>query len=178
MKLNHAQLASLIENLKGAKPIGVLAETDARLLKTGNLFGKVFKTVRAVGFCGADYGSAVRKEQLRQGLDNNFQAESLPWGVWRIPNKLIEHKGELYLRMETTPGQRKRQPAKVLGYRTESGQRVEKEQIKRFFPKETESAKQAEAGLEGKASQIFVRNYKFSSIKKVRINGKTFEITK
>lgn len=173
--LNHFELTNLIRQTKGAAIIGILAVTDARAKKTNNPFGTIFKTVRAVGFCGANYGNAVLNEGLRENKSINFIEENLPWGSWLIPCKVIEHKGDLYLRLQSTAGQRQRQPAKVLGYQSETGQALTFKQIEKFLPAKTESAKQVGAGIDtGKT--VMVRTYKFSSLKVVRINGQSYQI--
>jgi hypothetical protein len=174
--LTHTQLLKLIENTKGAAIVGLTAITDAKARKTGSPFTNgVNKHVRAVGFVGADYGAAVKREGARQDatLAEGFQAQPLPWGAWLIPNKIIAHKGELYLRTQSTPGQRKRQPARLLAYRDNDGKFLSAAEVKPFLPAKTESATQAAVGLEGK---VDVRTYKFSSIRKVRIGGQSFAL--
>ena len=171
--MQHAELVNILKNSNGALPVGILAVTDAKALKTGNPFGTILKTVRAVGWVGAKYENAVNREGVRQGVDAEFVAAPLPWGDWLVKNKVITHKGEFYLRTQSTPGGRKRQAAKVLAYRGENGQYLSREQVAPFLPKTRESAKQQEAGLE---ETIFVRTYKLNSIKRIRIGGKTHDL--
>ncbi len=166
-------MVDILASKKGANIIGIEAETDCRARKTNNPFGVIFKHVRAVGFCGADYEIAVINEGFRQNKEIEFTSEPLPWGVWKLDGKVIEHKGNLYLRLQTTSGQRKRQPAKILSYRAENGRFVSYEEIKSFLPEKRESQKQLDAGLKTE-SEIMVRTYAFNSIKKIRINGETF----
>lgn len=174
--LTHSQLVSLLEKTNGARPVGLLAVTDAKARKTGNPYGAIFKTVRAVGFVGADYGASVRREGVgRQAAfeADAFKADSLPWGAWAVAGKVIVHKGAFYLRTQSTPGQRKRQPARVLGYTNEAGQRVEREAIAPFLPAPSKSAKQQACGM---GETVDVRTYAFSSIRRVRVNGHTFKL--
>ena len=174
--LTHSQFVKIIQSTQGAAIVGLEAITDAKPLKTGNPFDGINKHVRAVGFVGANYGEAVKREGERQGADaSGFVADSRPWGQWLIPNKVAEHKGELYLRTQSTPNQRRKQPARLLAYRDNSGKFLSRDEVKPFLPKKTESAKQAAAGLAGK---VDVREYKFSSIRKVRVNGETFALVK
>lgn len=59
---------------------------------------KIVDTIVQVGF---SYENAVNNRgEKEQGAPINFVAESLPWGKWveGQENKLIEHKGEIYLR--------------------------------------------------------------------------------
>jgi hypothetical protein len=172
--LTPGKLVALLQGMSGALPVGIEAETDARLLKTGNPFKNCLKYIRAVGFCGASYEKAVKREGDRQGVEADFKAQGLPWqgAEWVIPNKVLTYKGDLYLRVQSSPGQRKRQPAKVLSYRA-NGEFVDYEKVKPFIPEKSESKRQQEAGLD---ETIHVRTYKFSSLKKVRIGGTTYEL--
>lgn len=175
--LTHSQFVKIIENTQGAAIVGIEAITDAKPLKTGNPFNGINKQVRAVGFVGANYGEAVKREGERQGAEKaaDFVASSRPYGKWLIPNKVATHNGELYLRTQSTPNQRRKQPARLLAYRDNEGKFLSRDEVKPFLPKKTESAKQSAAGLVGK---VDVREYKFSSIRKVRMNGQTFALVK
>jgi len=174
--LTHNQLATRIAEHKGVLIVGIEALTDAKAKKTGNPFPakEIFKHVRAVGFVGADYQNAVNREATRQGAEGNFETEKLPWGTWLVKNKIIIHNDEYYLRTQSTPNQRRNQAAKILNYLTNSGQILTREQVKPFLPPTYESAKQQdEAGLD---KTVWVRTYKFNSIKKIRIRGETFKM--
>jgi hypothetical protein len=180
--LTHSQFINILNAHAGAAIVGIEALTDAKALKTGNPFPErtVLKHIRAVGFVGADYGAAVRREGERQGADASaFKAKPLPWGAWMegMEGKVITHKGAHYLRTQTTPGQRQRQAARLMGYRDTQGRFLAHADVKPFLPAPTVSKRQADAGLGDSASeQIMVRTYAFASIRKVRVNGKTFAL--
>jgi hypothetical protein len=192
--LTYSQLIEKLQNSKGAVIVGIEALTDAKPLKTAvirewqggddfatkkiaNTFDGINKQVRAVGFVGANYGESVKREGARQGAESaaEFVAESRPWGEWVVPSKVATHKGEFYLRTQSTPGQRERQPARLLAYRDNAGQFLSPDEVKPFLPKKAESAKQTSAGL---AKKVNIREYKFSSLLKVRIGGETFKVVK
>lgn len=181
--LTHSAFISILNAHKGAAIVGLSALTDAKARKTGNPFpnATVFKDLRAVGFVGADYGKAVQREGERQGSAEaaTFEAKPLPWGAWveGMEGKVIAHKGAHYLRTQTTPGQRKRQPARLIGYRDTEGRFLSPDAVKPFLPAPTVSKRQADAGLgESASEQIMVRTYAFASIRKVRVNGRTFAL--
>lgn len=175
-KITHKELASLLASVPGAMPVGIDAETDAKARKTGNPYGTIKKRIRAVGFVGADYVTGLVREGARQGVDaTEFQVDSLPWGEWLTVDKVIVHKGAFYLRTQTSPGQRNRQPAKVLAYLGENGETLTKEQVDPFLPRETVSAKQAAIGIDA-AKQVKVRTYAFASLRKVRVAGQSFVV--
>lgn len=171
-KITHSQLVALLAAQSGAIPIGILAETEEKLRKTGNPFGVVTKRIRTAGFVGADYETSVKNQSGNAG----FRADSLSWGEWLIPGKVITHKGETYLRTQTTSGMRRTVPARVLFLRGENGQFLSREQVAPFKPAIAESAKQAEAGLSGASAQVWVRTYKFSSLLRVRVGGKSYQV--
>lgn len=177
--ITYSELIALVRASKGAQPVGVEAITDAKAKKTGNPYGSIRKHTRAVGFIGANYAKSIEREQIRQGVDaakNAFVAEPRPWGDWLITNKIATHKGAYYLRTQSTPGQRKRQRAKVLAYLSESGKKLNKADIAPFLPAPSVSKKQAEAGLVAIGEQIDVREYRFDSIQRLRIGGKTYKL--
>jgi hypothetical protein len=174
-KLTHSQLVALIEATQGAAIVGLQALTDTRAKRTGNPFSLIEKRIRAVAFVGADYQSAVNNEAARQGGTTNFETEELPWGKWLIKNKIIVHNGEYYLRTQSTPGNRRVQPARVLDY-VADGYKTTLEAVKKFLPESKESAKQQVAT--GIKKTVWVRTYKFNSIEKIRVNGETFQLVK
>ena len=178
--ITHKKLAEIIANSTGAMPVGLLTETDAKARKTGNPFGVITKRVRSVGFVGANYEKAVNRESERQGGTVDFVAKPRPWGEWVIPNKLATHKGGFYLRTQSTPGQRKRNRAKVLFYRGENGQFIPRDEARKFIPEKAISARQLDVGV-GQATggeQVDVREYSFDSILLIRIAGKTYQVKK
>jgi len=172
--LTHSELVALLDGIKGTAIVGLTALTDAKARKTGNPFGQIFKQVRAVGFVGAEYGKAVNREAKRQGTTQSFVANSLPWGTWLVPFKVITHNGEYYLRTQTTPGQRRKVAAKVLCYRDARGMYLPRETVKPFLPIAKESTRQqTETGIE---ETVWVRTYAFKSLQSVRIAGRTYNI--
>lgn len=70
---------------------------------TGEPFNNVFEgpiTAEKTEYVNIklNYEVSVNRQQLREGGPGDFEAESLPWGEWVIPNLVITHKGEYYLR--------------------------------------------------------------------------------
>jgi len=173
--ISQLELIGKLADRKGAVICGLLTLTDAKAKKTGNPYGTIYKLVRSVGFCGANYQAAVEREAIRQNTETNFQSENLPWGKWEVFGKVISHSGEWYLRTESTPNQRQIQSARVLAYLDAAGNVLDREKIKQFLPVARESAKQQAAGLN---KTIFVRTYKFNSILKIRIFGETYGVAK
>ena len=172
-KLTHSQFAQRLADTKGVALVGMSTLTDAKARKTGNPFGPIFKQCRGVGLVGADYQASVNREGNRQGVDANFESEKLPWGEWMIQGKVIRHNGQLYLRTQSSPGQRRKSPVRIIAYRNASGQFLPSDKVKPFIPESRESDKQQKSGLE---KTVWVRTWGFNSIKKIRFAGQTYEL--
>ena len=175
--ITHSQLVALLAGLPGVVFMGILALTDSRCRKTGNPFGIVLKTTLTSATVGASYEAGVNREGDRQGQDAQFQAGALPKGrKWLVVGKVLEsdtEPGKYYLRTQATPGQRRVRSARVLGYFTEQGQRLTHTQVAPFLPPKYESAKQQTSGL---TATVWVRDWLFTSLQKVRVNGRTFRV--
>ncbi len=175
--LTQSQLVAIIAGSPGVVMLGLQTLTDTKARKTGNPFGQIFKRTKLGAVVGADYQKSVEREAGRQGADaSEFEAEKLPWGEWvkGLEGKVIQHKGELFLRTQSTPGQRAAIPAHLLGYFDATGKELAKESVAPFIKEAGESAKQQdEAGLD---STIWVRTYKLSSVEQVTINGEVYQL--
>jgi hypothetical protein len=188
--LTHSQLVEKLKQLNGTAIVGLLTLTEADIYKTGNPHKVILKQVRSVGITGASYEGAVNRQAERVGISNpNFESSGLPdYEEWIVKGKIIRHKtkGTLYLRTQTTPGQRgQRSSARVLNYRTADGKFISYSEIAQFLKGPSESKKQSKIGLESRSgmtddapAQVWVRKYKFESIQKIRIQGETFAVTR
>lgn len=168
--MTHIELIAALEARKGMNIIGLVAEVDTRIPKRAGL-GNVRKGVRTVAMVGADYGRAVERQS-----GGEFTPEPLPWGEWYLPGKVISHKGEFYLRTQTRPGNRRKQPARLLYYRNEDGF-LARDTVRPHLPAPSRSGRQETVGLLDVGEQVWVRTYAFASIRKVRIAGKTYTLT-
>jgi len=70
---------------------------------TGELFNCVFDAdifVEKTEYVNIklSYEAAVNRQRTREDIEPDFVSEPLPWGEWVIPNLVIVHKGEYYLR--------------------------------------------------------------------------------
>ncbi|RTL00395.1 MAG: hypothetical protein EKK57_07280 [Proteobacteria bacterium] len=181
-KISHTELIELVKNSPGAFPVGILSETDARAKKTGNPYGEIRKRVYCVGFVGANYEASVNREAGRQGGDGtgSFVAKPRQWGEWLpgLESKVATHKGRLYLRTQSTPGQREKQKAEVLFYRGQNGQFLRHRDVAPFLPAKSVSSRQLTVGVgsDAQAEQIDVREYAFDNILRIRHKGETFEV--
>jgi hypothetical protein len=113
---------------------------------------------------GASYGRAVEKQS-----GQTFTPDALPWGQWLVPNKVITHKGELYLRTIA----RNQRP--MASYFLSACKAIEKEKVLPFLTTPAPSARQETVGLHGKR-QVRVRTIKFDNIKTIKIKGETYSL--
>jgi len=183
MNAKAKRILDAIAATRGAQPVAIVADVDARCVKKDRVtkvphsFGDISKRIFARGMTGADYQAAVEREAGRQGADaSEFEAGALPKGRNWVPGfvgrVLVSDDGsKFYLRTQTTPGQRDAQAARVLFYRSEAGKFLRHAEVKPYLPPERESNKQAEdAGLD---RTVHVRDYGFEGIRSLRIGGRT-----
>lgn len=96
---NENQL-SFIKDLaseKGCTFCNIIYKSDMKAPKKLGL-GKVEKVVELNGQFNYDYETAVNNRLEKEGKPRSFNAQSLPWGTWLYPNKVIENKGLFYVR--------------------------------------------------------------------------------
>lgn len=167
-QLTHNQFKNLLSARKGALILGIVANTDAKALKTGNPHAEIRKVTRQTVVTGADYQKAVEK----QGGEG-FKAEGRTYGETVVDRKVIlGPKGDFQL---VTVARNPRKPQSVVFLA--DGQPKTYDDVKGFLPKKKESVKQAAAGVVGK-KQVMVRNFSFDSIEQVRVNGEIFKLVK
>lgn len=82
-----------IQNLKGIKGCtfcNIIYKSDMKAPKKLGL-GKVEKVVELNGQFDYNYETAVNNRLEKEGKPRSFNAQTLPWGTWLYPNKVIEH---------------------------------------------------------------------------------------
>mgnify|MGYP000909619312 CR=1 FL=1 len=193
--ISHSELLSLLQSKQGKGTFAVSLETvtDARALKTGNPYKgkKIFKKSKFATILGANYERAVQREGGRQGEEAaaDFVASALPKDRdWQVPGLVlysVKNPGVLYLRTQSTPGQRNLATARV-DYIDVDGNEISREKAEKFLPVRSASIAQLAAGVgetalvngEGAESgQIQVNDFKFSSIRSITIDGEQIQIS-
>jgi len=167
-KLTHSEFSEMLANRKGAIILSIKANTDARLLKTGNPHGEVRKETYTRVVTGANYEDAVK----RQGGEG-FKAAELPYGEFEIKNKIIKtDDGKLQLR---TQARNPRPPISVRFIRQADMVELAQELVRPYMQKKSESKRQAAVGVKGK-KQVKIRNFDLDNIKEVAIKGERFQL--
>ena len=151
-------------NYKGHSFIGLTTLTDARLLKTGNPFGRVFKKARFLANIGFHYSNSLDNQAKREGKNIDFQVKPRQWGK-RLPNSpLVVHtnkKNETKYYLEC-----KREETYEENYFLENGAPIEKSAIQDFFKKSYSSSTQSELD-----KKIILNDILLDNILSMRING-------
>ena len=163
-------LVSMIEAVKGCQFANITFVSDSGIpqyvLGKGN---KVFSIIRTDCQLNYSYENAVNNRLAKQGDEKNFVAQSLPWGQWveGQENKLIEHKGSLYLRYyEVANADRGR--AWFVNGRYATAEEFQK--IMDYLKsKKTDSNRQTEVGLV--ENQVKPKVVKLSNVLRLAVNG-------
>lgn len=88
-----------IANISGCKIATITTRTTIKVPKKYGLSGEVTKITHKQVQVAYSYQNAVNNRLEKEGKNADFVSEPLPWGEWLIPNKLITHKGNIYLRL-------------------------------------------------------------------------------
>ena len=162
------KLVELISAIKGCQFANITALTNAEMNKRHNPFyGRVQKLTSMTIQLNYSYENAVNRHLSNNGLEENFVADKLTWGEWLIPNKIIAHKGEMYLRTYVPRN------AKPIVIYLLDGRKATDEEInafKSFLKQSTNSKKQSKYGLEDD-EQVKPRTFSFESIQRLHTNG-------
>ena len=159
------------------------ADGKGRALKANNpLFDRLTSVHVGINLqMGIDYGKQVNNHLKKNGIDEEFNPDKLPWGHWfeYINEKgetiscfprLIENKGKMYLRLYR---------AKNSSVRTTyylDGEKVSYESIKPYLKEEDkESGKQSALGL-SKEEQSKPFTPKFESIRIMKFNHTQYNV--
>jgi hypothetical protein len=168
--ITTANLVSLMSNIKGATICTIVSATEPKMRKTANPYvGRVTKLTKCQYQFGYNYQNAVNNRLAKEGKEPNFTTDARKWGVWVVPNKVAEHKGEFYLRFYTMENAT---PKVVYLVDNRLATPEEVAEIKSFLTESAPSNRQIEAGL----TEHFVepREYKASAILQISLNGMTY----
>ena len=167
----NTTFANAIAEQKSHTFVSVVYENEVKMNKRGNpYYGRVTKRVSAqMSFCYS-YENACNN-RCADGV--TFVADSLPWGEWLIPNKVIKHKEEIYIRLYDINGRKPHtdyfvdgKPCTMEQYREFAG----------FMPKsKSVSEKQSAHGIE-EERQVYPRAIKVTSIREFTMNGVTYKM--
>jgi hypothetical protein len=113
---------------------------------------------------GFDYQKAVNNKRKAEGLSQDFEANSLPWGSWLEGSKtIITHKGKFYPRQTHGLGVKKQYAL--------NGVPTDKKDLPDVLP--ATRAKNRSQGLE---TPVIVTTHCLSNVTKITVDGTTYEL--
>ena len=173
MQLTRSQFADTVTAIKGATFMSLRLRTEPKMRKTNNpYFGRVEKVSQTNVTVGAIYQNSVNRQSEREGNEKagDFEAMSLPWGQWLVPNKLITHKGKLYLRAQVNAHMVPDVTYEIDGKEATSEQLAE---LETFIQTRKPSARQKEQGNEKEVKPFTVA---IENIEEVTESGATYTL--
>tara|TARA_R100000951_G_scaffold50728_2_gene42766 strand:+ start:3359 stop:3889 length:531 start_codon:yes stop_codon:yes gene_type:complete len=173
--MTHKQLLELIRQKPGTTFVGADIHCDAAFYKTDCPFKAITKKYKVSLLTGANYKRMIEKLFGKE----DFPVGPLPKGrEWIIRDKVLRFvkRDILGLRTFTSPRMRKHVPD--VTYFDENGVEIARRVVDQYLKKPTPSKKQEDFVGEEQLNrdQIWVRDYGFDSIVRLRTNQQEFEI--
>ena len=167
----------IFSRISGAKPITILAVTDARLKKTNNpmlALGNVYKVARINGMANTSHENAVNRQAERENIVAHYQSGERSWGL--RTGALVEYKGCYYVPIQLNPISRARPiylAPKMRGTKVRLIP-VAKEELAAFLPADRSDANSArQVGVERPVER---RDFRLDSIVQFSLDGEKYRI--
>ena len=148
---------------RGAVICTIETVTDARLKKTGNTLGPVFKRSIVNVVLNFRYEGAVNRQREREGIATDFEASPRTWGERISGTPFVQYKGKLYVEAKV-------QRSLSHAYELADGSPISAEDVRPFLP-----ASRSE-GRQGVEREIILRDYSIDSIVGLTIDGERFDV--
>ena len=169
--ISESDLVAYLSGLKGSAIIGLTVRTDARLKKTGNPFGVVWKVSKVSVLVNFHYDAGVVRRLEAEGKDPNDFIRGESWHVAVLtddgkltPFCIHPKTGELYIRCQL------RGRGETTYFAEATGHELTKADIEAFLPKKSNYSNQ---GLDNPLEFL---TYKLASVVEVVINGERWEV--
>lgn len=161
--VTKAQLVKVLMGLVGSTFATIVSETDVKMNKKNNPYhGTITKLTRANVNINFSYENAVNKARVKEGKEDDFEAQARKWGETIPGTPLVLKEGKYYLYCRFL-GYNKTKS--IYFHNTDTGSAlIEKAIIEEFLPKVNESKTQ---DLE---NEVVVRTYKIENIREVIVN--------
>jgi hypothetical protein len=174
--ISNTSLFSILDTIANGTFVGVHSLTEPKMRKTNNPFNghRVQKLTIQTLQWGYNYANAVNN-RIGDTKHETFVADSLKWGEWLVPNKVITHNGKLYARFYKVDNEMASSNVTYLIdgiIATEEQEQV----IKSFLIAPSSSARQAEVGLT--EHQVKPRDFSFDNIIGLSFKGEMYNIVK
>lgn len=163
-----AQLQAQLLKTSNPQPIGLTAIHEPAMRRTGNPFrGRVLKRSRVNGWINFEYNKAVRKQQIREHLDPDFQPMPRVWGQRVRGCPLVVHcdaDAGLHLYLEV-----KLQTVERLYFDAHSHEPIEAKAIEPYLIKRR-------PGRQPVDYQVELRDYRLDRVAQLRIGRDVWEV--
>lgn len=167
-------LVSMIESVKGCQFANITYVADGgipqKVLGKGVIVSKIISTNCQLNY---SYENAVNNRLKKQGDEKNFVSQSLPWGQWLVPNKIITHNGALYLRYYDVANAETKSLWFVNGRPATAEEFAKILEYLREKKAKSESKTQTAVGLV--ENQVKPKVVKFENIIRIAVNGKEWQ---
>ena len=164
-------LYDLLKEIKGCQFAHVVLKTKVGVPKKLGL-GVVEKVFDGNVQLNYSYENAVNNRLEKKGLQSDFDALSLPWGEWEIPNKIVSHHGKQYMRyylVRCSDDNKKPKVRFLVNGRDTTDSEIDT--IKPYVNK-SYSKRQAAKGLT--ENQVSARVVEFCNVVEVSVGGKKY----
>lgn len=164
-------LKDLLIDVKGCQFAHVVLKTRVRVPKKLGL-GDVEKVFVGKVQLNYSYENAVNNRLKKKGLRDDFDALSLPWGEWEIPNKIVSYHGKQYMRyylVNCVDDTKKPKVKFLVNGRDATDSEIE---VIKPYANKSYSNRQAAKGLT--ENQVSARVVEFCNVLEVSVGGKKY----
>ena len=161
------ELFNLLKNIVGCQFAHAIFMTEVKLPKKVGL-GVVTKRFEGEIQLNYSYQNAVNNRLEKQGNAPSFKSDSLPYGKWEIPNKVIMTKNGRQMRYYSVKGAHCKVEYFVDGNEANASQL----EIIKAYQAAKHSKKQAQSGLS--ENQVYAQNVKFENVLELKANGEHY----
>lgn len=163
------ELIDLLKSIKGGTMVYLTTATTLKI-NDWRIRGKVIKFCQQSIQVGASYERSVNHRLEKIGLSRIFKADSLPYGRWYIPNRVIKFNGNYLARFYKTANANE----KIIYFVNGRIANARESELISRYDTSVYSSKQARFGL--RSHQVEIRNYYLENILSISANGNVYNI--
>lgn len=171
LTINQAEFRNVIESIRGVSFASIQSVTELDMRKTGNPFhGKIAKVSKILAIVGNwNYERSLENQAKRENVETEFEIKPRKWGFRLNDSGIVEHKGRMYLECKVE----KSFDSRIVWFDGRYVSNSDIETIRSFMPIRKESSTQDAIG-----KKVILRDYAFDSIRKIKLGGITYRITR
>ena len=174
------ELANILKNVKSSGVCTMELTTKVKANKKSRVNkvpfnevfeGEVYRSYKEFGNFNISYENAVNNQRVREDNNDKFVSNSLVWGEWFSPNKVITHKNEFYIRYYVGMNANSKADKKSI-YHYEDGTELNEYEVallSEYLP-----PKRAKSKTQGVTKEVQPRALKINGINKLTVGGVTY----